>query len=33
MENKKQFRWFSIFEYEKEQDYLRVVAAIYFEYL
>lgn len=23
METKKQFRWFSIFEYEKEQDYLR----------
>ena len=23
MERKKQFRWFTIFEYEKEQDYLR----------
>ena len=23
MESKKQFRWFTIFEYEKEQDYLR----------
>ena len=23
METKKQFRWFTIFEYEKEQDYLR----------
>ena len=23
METKKQFRWFSIFDYEKEQDYLR----------
>lgn len=23
METKKQFKWFSIFEYEKEQDYLR----------
>lgn len=23
METKKQFRWFSIFEYEKEQEYLR----------
>ena len=23
MEVKKQFKWFSIFEYEKEQDYLR----------
>jgi len=23
MESKKQFKWFTIFEYEKEQDYLR----------
>ena len=23
MDNKKQFKWFTIFEYEKEQDYLR----------
>ena len=25
METKKEFRWFTIFEYEKEQDYLRMM--------
>lgn len=33
METKKQFKWFTIFDYEKEQDYLREMHKYGWEYL